>query len=62
MLARATLEASCALEQKQQQRHLELARRRPRGEERDALLEKALPLAIPPPSHPPLAIPLAIPL
>jgi len=42
VLARAGLEASCALEQKQQQRHVDLARRRPKGEERDALLEKAL--------------------
>ena len=42
VLARAGLETSCALEQKQQQRHVDLARRRPKGEERDGLLEKAL--------------------
>ena len=42
VLARAGLEASCALERRQQQRHVDLARRRPKGEERDALLEKAL--------------------
>ena len=42
VLARAGLETSCALEQKQQQRHVDLARRRPKGEERDVLLEKAL--------------------
>ena len=42
VLARAALETSCALERKQQQRHVDLARRRPKGEERDVLLEKAL--------------------
>ena len=47
MLEKARLETECAAEQKQQQKQVDLARRRPKGPERDELLEKALAFAMP---------------
>merc|ERR1719217_684759 len=46
-LTRQRLEAECALEQKQQQKLVDLARRRPKGPEREALLDEALQVPMP---------------
>ena len=47
VLAKAELNAGCTAEQKQQQKQVDLARRRPKGAERDALLEKAIAFEMP---------------
>ena len=47
VLEKKRLSTECAAEQKQQQKHVDLARRRPKGPERDELLEKALAFAMP---------------
>lgn len=47
VLEKARLKTECAAEQKQQQKHVDVARRRPKGPERDELLEKALAFAMP---------------